>query len=123
MNNFPNSDCIAVREYPSPNEVQNALQNAANYDDVIFVTYQDAAAYAGRECLTPRVVSMIDCLQVTDSVSTIVHFGNPYVLEELVHIPRIIIGSCARGSVDAAFEVLMGNYPAKGSLTYDVKFE
>ena len=123
LDNFPNSDCIAVREYPTPNEVQNAVQNSANYDDVIFITYQDAAAYAGRECLTPRVVSMIDSMQVTDTVSTVVHFGNPYVLEDLVHIPRIIIGSCAKESVDAAFEVLMGNYPAKGTLTYDVKFE
>ena len=121
--NFPNSDSIAIREYPTPNEVQHALQEAAKYDDVIFITYQDAAAYAGRECLTPRVVSMIDCLQITDTVSTVVHFGNPYVLEDLVHIPRIIIGSCAKPSVDAAFEVLLGNYPAKGSLTYDVNFE
>lgn len=120
---FPNSDSVAVREYPTTVEVQKALENASDYDDVVFITYQDAAAYAGKECLTARVVSMIDSLQVTGSVSTVVHFGNPYVLEDLVHIPRIIIGGCAQESVDAAFEVLIGNYPAKGSLTYDVKFE
>ena len=51
------------------------------------------------------------------------HFGNPYVLEELVHIGRIIIGSISRDCINAAFEVLAGNYPAKGSLTYDVHFE
>ena len=51
------------------------------------------------------------------------HFGNPYVLEDLDHIPRIIVGTCALKSIDAAIEVLKGSYPAKGKLTYDVKFE
>lgn len=120
---FPNSEAVAIAEYPSPNYVQKTLQDAANYDDVILITYQDAQAYAGRECLTARIVSMVDCMQVTDSVSAVVHFGNPYVLEDLVHIPRIIVGPTSKGGVDAAFEVLVGNYPAKGKLTYDVKFE
>ncbi|MBQ3124780.1 MAG: hypothetical protein IJC09_05105 [Clostridia bacterium] len=120
---FPNSEAVAIEEYPSPNYVQKTLQDAAKYDDVILITYQDAQAYAGRECLTARIVSMVDCMQVTDSVSAVVHFGNPYVLEDLVHIPRIIVGPTSRGGVDAAFEVLVGNYPAKGKLTYDVKFE
>ncbi len=120
---FPNSEAIAIREYPSGAEIQHNLENAANYDDVIFVTYQDAAAYVGRECLTSRIVSMIDALQVTDSVSAVVHFGNPFVLEDLTHIPRIIIGPTSKDGVDAAFEVLVGNYPAKGSLTYKVNFE
>ena len=60
---------------------------------------------------------------LTDRISTIVHFGNPFVLEDLVHIPRIIIGPTSKDGVDAALEVLVGNYPAKGSLTYKVNFE
>ena len=62
----------------------------------------------------------MDALQVTDRVSTVVHFGNPYVLEDLVHIPRVLIGTCSLGGVDAIFDVLAGSYPAKGVLTYDV---
>ena len=120
---FPNSDCTAIREFPTSWNIQCALEKSAGFDDVVFITYQDAAAYVGKECLTSRIVSLIDALQVTEKVSTVVHFGNPYVLEDLVHIPRIIVGGCASKSIDAAFEVLKGNYPAKGTLTYDVKFE
>ena len=120
---FPNSKSIAIREYPSGTDIQRNLEDATNYDDVILVTYQDAQAYVGRECLTSRIISMVDALQVTDKVSAVVHFGNPFVLEDLVHIPRIIIGPTSKEGVDAAFEVLVGNYPAKGSLTYKVNFE
>ena len=120
---FPNSESRALRMFPTGWENQCALEKTLGYDDVIFITYFDAQAYIGRECLTSRVVSLIDAMQVDNRVSTVVHFGSPYVLEDLVHIPRILIGGCSLAGVDAAFEVLAGNYPAKGKLTYDVKFE
>ena len=120
---FPNSDATALREFPSGWNIQCVLEKATKFDDVVLITYQDAAAYIGKECFTPRIISMVDALQVTNKVSTVVHFGNPYTLEDLVHIPRIIIGCCASKSVDAAFDVLTGKYPAKGKLTYNVNFE
>lgn len=120
---FPNSESRALRMFPTAWENQCALEKTLGYDDVIFITYFDAQAYIGKECLTSRVVSLIDAMQVDNRVSTVVHFGSPYVLEDLVHIPRILIGGCSLAGVDAAFEVLAGNYPAKGKLTYDAKFE
>ena len=93
------------------------------YDDVVLITYYETAAYIGRECLTSRIISLIDALQVTNRVSTVVHFGNPYVLCELAHIPRILIGTGSIDGVDAMFDVMSGRYPAKGVLTYDVTFE
>lgn len=120
---FPNSESRAIRMFPTGYENQCALEKTLGYDDIIFITYFDAQAYVGRECLSSRIVSLIDAMQVDDRVSSIVHFGSPYVLEELAHIPRIIIGGSSADGVIAAFDVLAGNYPAKGKLTYDVKFE
>ena len=70
---FPNSKSIAIREYPSGTDIQRNLEDATNYDDVILVTYQDAQAYVGRECLTSRIISMVDALQVTDKVSAVTY--------------------------------------------------
>ena len=59
-------------------------------------------------------------MQVSDRISTILHFGNPYVVTDLPHIPRVLIGTCSVEGVNAGIEVLAGNYPAKGVLTYDI---
>ena len=120
---FPNSESRAIRAFPTGYEIQCTLEQTLGYDDIIFISYFDAQAYIGKEAHTPRIISMIDALQVDNRVSTVVHFGSPYVLEDFVHIPRIIIGGSSLMGIDAAFNVLAGNYPAKGKLTYDVKFE
>ena len=59
-------------------------------------------------------------MQVTNKVSTIIHFGNPYALEELAHIPRVIIGCLNDQNVEASIDVLAGLYPAKGKPTYKI---
>jgi hypothetical protein len=80
-----------------------------------------SAAYTGPEKLTTRVTAGIQALQVTNRVAAVLHFGNPYVMEDLVHIPRIIIGGMSRAAVNYGLDVLAGKLEAKGVLTYDVK--
>ena len=120
---YPNSGVMTVYEFPDSSEMHDVLEESTYYDDVVFITYNTGAAYIGRECLTSRVVSLIEALQVTNRVSTIVHFGNPFVLEELVHIPRVLIGGVSADSVNYALDILEGKYPAKGCLSYDVKLK
>lgn len=120
---FPNSEVQAVTELPTGWNVECILKKAPKFDDVIFVTYKDGGAYEGREEFTPRIISMIEAMQVSGQISTVVHFGNPYALEVLPHIPRIIIGSVSQKTTLVAIDVLAGNYPAKGTLTYNVNFE
>ena len=120
---FPNSDAIAIHEYPTQLENQRVLEHSVDYDDVVFITYMESQCYVGRECLTSRITSLIQALQVTNRISALVHFGNPFVVEDLVHIPRVLIGGISTGSVECTLDVLAGNYPAKGVLTYDVKFQ
>ena len=118
---FPNSTAVAINQFPSPGQSMHLLERSVDYDDVVFVTFMESQAYVGRECLTSRIVSDIEALQITNRVSTLVHFGNPFVLEELPHIPRFLIGGLSTNSVEYTLDVLAGKYPAKGVLTYDVK--
>ncbi len=120
---FPNSTVEPITQFPSSGENCRVLEHSLDHEDVIFVTFFDSKAYRGTECLTSRILSLIRAMQTTDRISTVVHFGNPYVLEDLPYIPRIIIGTPSAKNVLCALAVLAGNYRAKGVLTYDVKFK
>ncbi len=120
---YPDSGYRIVKEFPAQGDIQRIVEDNLLYDDVVFVTFIDTKAYIGVENFAPRVYSLVEALQVTNRVSTILHFGNPFVLEDFVHVPRIIIGGTAPAAVEAGLKVLSGEYPAKGSLTYDVKFK
>ena len=120
---FPNSKSTFISEYPTPNRVANFLSESLDHGDVVFITFLNSACYAGKECLTPRIISMVEAMQVSERISTLVHFGNPYVAEDFPHVSRAIIGTASSMGVDAGLDVLAGNYPANGVLTYDVKLK
>lgn len=126
---FPNSLVTSVNEYPTPKQNRKVLRDIMGfetgepYDDVVFITFYQSQTYVGRECFTARIVALFEALNVTESTAALVHFGNPFVVEDLPHIPRIILGVSSRQSVEAGLEVLAGKYPAKGKLIYDVKFK
>lgn len=122
-NKFPNSRTYAIKEYPSRLDVAKLLDAATQYDDVVFVTYFNSAPYLGREMLSARIISIFDAMQKTNRISTVMHFGNPYVLEDLAHVSRIIIGPASENAAESAINVLVGEYPAKGVLTYDIKLK
>ena len=118
---FPNSVAYALSEYPLAWKISKGLSDAMGYETV-FITYTNPQAYVGKECLSSRIISMMQAMQVSNRISTIIHFGNPYVLEDVPHVPRIIVGGGFKKSIDAAFDVLLGKSKAEGKLTYDVKF-
>ena len=99
------------------------LEESLGCDELVFFTFIEFVAFLGPEHLTRRFVSLIRAMQHTNRVSTLVHFGNACVLEELPHIPRVIIGGNSEGSVDGCVEVLAGNYPAKGVPTYEFNLQ
>ena len=120
---FPNADYQIIHEFPSQHEMMSVLSNSLGCDQLVVMTFTEALAYTGPEFLTHRMVNLISAMQLTDRISTLIHFGNPHVLEELPHIKRIIFGGHATDSVDAALEVLAGEYPANGEPTYDFKLQ
>ena len=120
---FPNSEAIALSEFPSAAGNNHALHKAVDFDDVVLITKVKTGAYVGREEFTPPLISLIEAMQVSGQISTIVHFSTPYALEALPHIPRVLIGAPSKKGIMAALEVLAGNYPAKGTLTYSVNLK
>ena len=126
---FPNSAVTSINLFPTPDQNRQLLREIMGfntlvpYDDVVFITFYQTQTYIGRECLSSRVISLFEALDVTKSVSALVHFGNPFIVEDLPHIPRIIIGQASSAGVEAGLDVLAGEYPANGKLINDVKFK
>lgn len=118
---FPNSTVYVFHQFPKQGHNYRILGDSIGYDDVIFLTFTEPLAYTGKEHLTRRVETLIEAMQYTNRISTLIHFGNPCVLKDLPHISRYILGGLSEESVETCLEVLAGEYEAKGVLTYDVK--
>ncbi len=116
---FPNSSVKLINQFPTPGQTNRVLAESIGKDDVIFVTFYQEQAYVGPPHLTRRLIALVNALQLTNKISTVIHFGNPFVLEELPHIPRYVIGGVSEESVNTCFEVLAGEYPANGVPTYN----
>lgn len=120
---FPNSRVFAMDEFPTTSHNWILVHENIDYDDVILISFMDGKAYQGEETFSGRFLTAVRALQITDRVSAILHFGNPFPLEALPHIPRVFIGGRSEKGVETGIKVLAGDYPAKGKLTYDVKLK
>ena len=118
---FPNSLVHFISQHPTQRQNQLALiyANGGKYEDVVFLTFSEEMAYIGIDYITQRTQTLIEAMQYTNRISTLVHFGNPCVLGTLPHIPRYILGDTSKGSVDACLRVLAGEIEAKGKPTYN----
>jgi hypothetical protein len=56
-------------------------------------------------------------------IAAVVHCGNPFVLEDFPHVPRIIVGPGSHTATLTTIDVLASDYPAKGKPVYDVKLK
>ena len=72
--------------------------------------------------MTRRIEAVVNCLAHSKKLSTVLHFGNPYALKKLLHVPRKIFGYLIPESQVFAIDVLKGNIDAKGKLPFDIKF-
>ena len=115
---FPNAETKVIHQFPTQGEMMWSLSDSLGCDELVFMTFSEALAYTGREHLTRRIENLIEAMQLTNRISTLIHFGNPHVLETLPHIPRYIFGGQSAESVDTTLEVLAGEYPANGVPTY-----
>ena len=119
---FPSSHVTAINEYPTADRLRDFVEESLGLETV-FITFFNSQCYIGAECFTSRIVSLMNAMQVSDRISTILHLGNPFLLEDLPHIPRVIVGTISGAGVTAALEVLVGEREAKGALTYNVKLQ
>lgn len=124
-NLYPNCIIKPIYEFPTPAQNGDVIAEIAAWDvdEVVFLTYSEWMANSGGEKITYRVEALIHSLQQKNRASTLVHFGNPKVLEPLAHFDKIIIGGNSAESVDACIDVLAGNLEAKGKLTCEVNLK
>lgn len=120
---FPNSGVRMIDQFPGPMECARVLAAACECEDVIFITFSEQMAYTGPEHLTRRIENLITAIQHSGQLSTIVHFGNPFVLGNINHTPRYIIGAQSEKCAMSALDVLAGLYPANGKPTYDAELK
>ncbi len=118
---FPNAKYKFIHEFPSQGELVQTYEDTLGCDELVFMTFSEALAYVGPEHLTTRMKNLISSMQVTDRISTLIHAGNPHMVEDLPHIKRLIFSGQTTDSIESALEVLAGAYPANGKPTYELK--
>ena len=123
MELFPNSTIHAISEFPSARQNAELLSASLGYKDVVFITFSEAPAYTGSDRFTPRLIALMDAMQLTGRITTQLHFGSPFVLDELPHIPRRLIGCVSEGSVSVGLDVLAGVKKSNGKMTYKVNLK
>ena len=120
--NFPESEIEFTPEFPVWQDNERVLNRATKFKEVVVVTFCNTYCYLGTDGLTKRSEAWINALQYSGKISTIVHFGNPYALKTIEHIPRKLFGYMIPESQEYAIDVLAGKIEAKGELPFGVDF-
>lgn len=118
---FPQAEIAWLPEYASANDNDRVLVAATRHKEVVFVTYCTTRPYLGTDCMTRRAEALINALIHSGKVSAVVHFGNPYALQPIKHVPRRLFGYMMPQSQQYAIDVLAGKLPAKGRLPFKVE--
>lgn len=121
--NFPNARIEFLPEFPHKKDNERVLVASTECDEVVFVTYCDTAAYLGTDCMTRRAEMVIDCINMAGKLEGVVHFGNPFALEPLMHVKRKLFGYNMPGAQECAIDALAGKQPANGSLPINCNFQ
>lgn len=120
---FPKATIQLIPEFSSWADHDRVLNLATKFKEVVVVTFCSTFAYQGTDGLTRRCEAWINSLQYSGKISAIVHFGNPFALKTIAHIPRRIFGYTIQESQLYAIDVLAGKCEAKGKLPFDISFD
>lgn len=120
--NFQEATIEFIPEFSSFRDHERVLNAATGFKEVVVVTFCNTTAYQGTDGLTRRSEAWINSLQYSGKISAIVHFGNPYALKTIEHIPRRIFGYMISESQLHAIDILAGKTEAKGKLPFDIHF-
>lgn len=120
---FPGAGIEFLTEFPGATQNERVLNTATKYKEAIFITFCRTGAYYGTDCLTRRAESVINALIQSGKVLAVVHFGNPYAMKKINHVPRRIFGYNIPDSQLHVIDILAGEGEAKGALPYKIKFD
>ena len=117
LEKFPNSLIEVANLYPCAQQVEAVCKAAIEVEEVIFVTYSACKCYSLGGDFTPRIIYLMEA--VKDKLAGVIHIGNPYPLEAIPHVPRIIISVGGReNSIEKGLAILNGEYMPKGKLPF-----
>ena len=120
---YPDARIEFFPEYPHKKDNERILVASTQCDETIFVTYCETQAYLGTDCMTRRAEMVIDCVNLAGKLEAVVHFGNPYALEPLLHVKRKVFGYTMPDAQVCAIDALTGKNPANGSLPFNCEFK
>ncbi len=120
---FPNAKYKFIHEFPSQGELVQTYEDTLGCDELVFMTFSEALAYVGPEHITTRMKNLINSMQRTERISTLIHVGNPHIVEDLPHIKRLLFCGQTTDGIEAALEVLAGAYSANGKPTYKLNLK
>lgn len=121
--NFPDARIEYMPEFPHKKDNERVLVASTECDETIFITYCDTQAYLGTDGLTRRAEVVINCINMAGKLEGVVHFGNPFALEPLMHVKRKLFGYNMPGAQPCAIDALAGKQDAPGSLPVNCKFQ
>ena len=136
LSRFPGSDIKVICQYPSIPQTEAVCRASTKADEVIYMTFCSSGAYRIGENLTENVVNLMDSM--SEKISAVIHLGNPYAMERIPRVPRIImsIGSNSdcidnsftlpasnSDSIDNTFAVLAEEYEPKGKIPLELKLK
>ena len=116
---FPNSKIMEMSEFPHFFNIHDVCYEAAHSDGVVFVTFCKGGSYVASDGLTNRVVHTMEAL--ADRIEAVMHIGNPYAMERIPHVPRLVIGFSGGECEKYAIEILAGKRRSKGKLHVKIK--
>ena len=112
---YPTATVIPINQLPSAAQVEDVCSTASEVDEVIFMTYVSTRSYRASESLTEHIINVMRSMQ--KKISAVVHVGNPFAMEAIPHVPRVIFGI---GGIEQsqcnALNVLAGVYQPTGKL-------
>ncbi len=118
---FPGAGVEFLPEFPAARDNDRVLVAATQYKEVVFVTFCNTQPYMGTDCLTRRAEAVVNCLIHSGKISAVVHFGNPFAMKMIHHVPRMIFGYMIPASQEYAIEALSGKSEPKGRLPFRVE--
>ena len=119
---FPGAAVEFLPEFSDEYDNDRVLSRAIEYKEVIFVSFCTTTSYLGTDSLTKRTEAVANCLIHSKKISAFVHFGNPYAMQQIYHVPRLILGYMIPDSQLYAIDALAGIIEPKGTVPYDIKF-
>lgn len=115
LTKYPTATVIPINQLPSSAQVEQVCSTAGEVEEVIFMTYVSTRSYRASESLTEHIINVMRSMQ--DKIAAVIHIGNPYAMEAIPHVPRVVFGiGGIEQSQRNALEVLAGEYEPTGTL-------